>query len=168
MLWQPRYLTENGIVKTIDANGEVESESPVGRVDYGDPYRNAGEIKFSYELVEFCGVERFPRFIVALMKHSAALVAGGYGETPEDIVEGFNRLDFFGAGAEYQFVGPGVEPFVGLEGNSAWVRDGVQDQTKPDEVHRMVEVKVNEDSFHDVLEENDKIVAFLCSTIPVI
>lgn len=167
LLWQPRYQMENGKVQTLDANGDVESEDAPGYVEYGDPYRSAGEITFNNELVEFCGVEAFPQFTVALMKHCAALFAGGYGEKPEDIVAGFNELDFLGAGAEYIFVGDGVEPFVGMAGNHAWVRE-VENSTKPDEQSLMVDIQVNEDHFHHTIEENDQIVAFLCSTIPVV
>lgn len=167
MLWQVRFKTENGIVYTIDANGEVESEAPAGRVEYGDPYRSAGDIIFDNELVEFCGVEKFPRFVVALMKHAANLFAGGYGEEPTDIVEGFNRREFLIPGARYIFIGEGHEPFVGLSGQYAEVCE-VENAGKPGEQSLMVVIEVNEDRFEHTIVGDDQIVAFLLSTIPVV
>ena len=167
LLWQARFEREGREVRVLDANGDVESVHDVTEIDYGDPYRSAGGIKFTNELVEFCGVEMFPKFTVALMKHSAALLAGGYGETPEDIVEGFNKQQFFIFGGEYIFVGEGMEPFVGLTGNLTNICE-VENTTKPGEFSLMVDIQVNEDHFHHTVEGNDQIVAFLCSTIPVI
>ena len=168
LLWQARFEREGREVRVLDANGDVESVQDVTKIDYGDPYRSAGGIKFTNELVEFCGVGMFPKFTVALMKHSAALLAGGYGETPEDIVEGFNRQQFFVFDAEYTFVGEGMEPFVGLTGNSACIHEGL-DVTKPEQLGSLVvDITVNDDHFLHTVESNEQMVAFLCSTIPVI
>lgn len=167
LFWQPRFEFEGHEVRVIDANGDIESVTDVATMDYGDPYRSAGSINLTNELVEFCGVDKFPQFIVALMKHSANLLAGGYGETPEDIVEGFNRQDFCGCGGDYIFVGEGMKPFVGLEGNSAWFRE-VENSTKPGEFTSMVDIEVNGEHFDHVVDGNSDVVAFLCSTIPVI
>lgn len=159
LLWQPRYEKKDGKILTIDANGDVEAEDIPGHVDFGESYRSAGEIVFDKNLIDFSGVELFPKFAVALMKHAARLLASGYGETPEDLVVGFNRNDFLGAGAEYVFVGKGMIPFVGLEKNHAWAIESGREW--------IIEVQVNDDVFKHPIKNNSEIVAFLCSTIPI-
>jgi hypothetical protein len=143
----------------LDANGDIESEVDITKVDYGNSYRSAGVINITNELVKFCEVVNFPQFIVALMKHSALLLAGGYGEEPEDIVAGFNAFEFLVRGCEYEFVEDGMDPFVGLEKQKA---------TMLEDEELVVRIKVNEDEFDQPLNDKSLIVAFLCSTIPVV
>ena len=162
VLWLPRYEYSNGYVSTINANGEVESRVLASRVRYEKGYRDAGSIPIDDALVEFCGVAFFDRFIYAVMVHATRLVAGGWGETPSEVVgwfKDFEQKNYING--EYKFISPGTDPFVGLEGCAFKI-----DHT--DEDVMVVRIAVREAEFSVELADSKTVTAFLLSTIPII
>jgi len=133
--WQARTTIQDGQFVELDANGSVDRTIPVHRMRYGDPWRQAGEIQISRELIDLCGLQDFDWFLFGLMRHSAGLIAHGFGEDPEEVMSWFDDVaaaDYI-VGGVYEVVGPGREPFVGLEGvrlvvDDIWGGDAEEDE----------------------------------------
>ncbi len=165
--WQPRYVTEDGHLCTIDANGDVESRRPIHEARYDDdPYRLAGTIPVTDEMVEFAGLVAFEKFIYGVMRHVTYLIVGGWGDSPEEVVGWFqnfgnvNTLDIpFLIIGDYKVVGPEWEPIVGLNGLTISLDYG--------EEFIEATIKVVDSNFDFPLDTREVITAFLISTIPV-
>lgn len=162
IFWQPRYKYEEGKAYIIDAQGEIESVVNIASVKYGASWRSAGIILVDDSLVEFCGLENFDFFVYALMRHSVNLIAGGWGETPEEVVgwfKGLGNLDFL-LDIDYQISDPVLEPFLGLQ------QCKVEVETSSDG-GRVGKVIVKEDKFLFDLEDREVLIPFLISVVPV-
>lgn len=161
IFWQVRYRYEKGKLLTIDAQGEVESVVKVASVRYGDPWRLAGTIALDDSLIEFCGVSHFDFFAYSLMRHSTNLIAGGWGDTPEEVLNWFDNLtdlDFL-LDTVYKISAPTMEPFKSLVGQRVEV-------STSEDGGRIGYVLVKEDKFLFDLEDEDVLIPFLISSVP--
>lgn len=166
--WQPRYVYNKGYLDTIDANGDVERHVPIfGSHHEQNPYRLAGVIPITNEMIRFCGVQNFEKFVYGIMRHVASMIVHGYGEDPEEVVSWFNDFkeqvsDFipYLVDGKYKIVGPAMEPFSGsLIGKviSLIYKDGKLESS----------IEVAENKFVFPLDNNQIITSFIIATIPI-
>jgi len=163
LLWQVRTRRVGGEVHVYDSNGDMESATPCNEFAYGDPMKSAGVIPLNDSFVEFCGAERFEEFANAVMRHSAYMLAGGYGETPEEIVSWFSDFSdtdrpYIGNG-EYKFI-EDCDPFNDIKGLIGTVY-----MSEENTLNVLIGVRKQEFSV-PLIDDND-VISFMVSTIPI-
>jgi hypothetical protein len=126
LLWQARVGSVAGKVLVYDANGNVDYEMDRYHAVYPSVMASAGVIPVDDEFVDFFGEDRFEDGVGAVMRHSANMLAKGYGDSPGDIVglmSDVKRANFMN-GVEYLLDGC-VGVFTELDGASGVVsREG--------------------------------------------
>lgn len=158
---QVRTRVEKGKLLVLDVNGNVESSMSRERAIYPSPMRSAGIIPVDDAFVEFVCMDRFEEALEAVLRHSAYMVACGYGDSPEDVVEWFSGLgeaDFID-GTSYKFVEE-HEPFIGLCGVSCVAYED-------DDYGFTIQATIREQEFEFKIESDKSLVSFILSTIPV-
>jgi hypothetical protein len=146
---------------TYDANGSVRSSCPRERAVYPATMECAGLIRVDDDFLAFCGEENWEEFLSAVMRHSARMLALGYGDDPEDIVSMFNDLaeKEYMVGSRYIFVGEHGD-FRGLFGRECLV-DRMEDGD-------MLVAHMNIGNGMDVFIDNDNMaVSLMISTDPI-
>jgi hypothetical protein len=157
VFWQPRYEIENGILRVLDANGDVEKTMSVAESRYGDPYRLAGIVPLTDEMVKFCGLKLFDKFAHAVMRHVVRLVVGGWGESPEEVIGLFDNWEEYQyLNGEYEFVDD-VEPFTDLTGVKVTIDE-----------EKLAHIRVKDKVFDFELDNSEIVTAFMLSTEPVV
>lgn len=162
--WQPRRVFDKGKVSTIDANGDVESIVDVLGWQDVESYRSAGEIPITDEMIAFCGVSLFPRFLHGIMRHVAHLVVLGLGESPEEVVDWFKEYGptfdktKYIVDGNYRIVGPGTRFFSEMEGLTIRV------STEQDRI--VGSVIVLDKSFNFTMDSSEIITDFIICTLP--
>ncbi|MBN2258104.1 MAG: hypothetical protein JW704_09795 [Anaerolineaceae bacterium] len=161
LLWQVRTKVSGSNLLIFDANGAVEASTPRERAVYPESMRSAGLIPLDDAFVEFCGVENFSDAVIAVMRHAAYMLACGYGDTPEEIVEWFSDLKEvkFMDGTSYKIISERDE-FRGLIGVKGVV---YKDE---DDVH-VLHAMVMEEEFQIPLIDNKILISFIIATVPV-
>lgn len=160
LFWQARTRVHNGQLSVYDANGQVESSRPRARAVYPDPMTSSGIIPLDDKFVDFFGAENFDDIVGAIMKHVAHLVACGYGESPEEVIEWFLNVKelSFVDGINYRFKNP-IDPFIDLDGLACFVERG--------ESGFLINVKVGDHDHVVPIEGGKMLISFIISTIPV-
>lgn len=177
-------MVQDGQFVELDANGNVDRTTPVNKMKYGDPWRLAGEIPVSKEIVDLCGLQDFDWFLYGLMRHAVGLVTFGFGDDPADVMSWFGDIsaaDYI-VGGTYEVVGPERKPFEGLDGvklviDDAW-SEALDPEEEPDLEEEPEEVRVlsgraivnegNEFPFEYPIDDPEQLIlaAFTISTVP--
>ena len=161
--WQRRHVTKGNKVHTIDENGQVDGEYSIYDFRWFDEWELSGTIEIIDEMVEFCGIQNFDKFLQSYMKHAVDLIACGYGESSKDVVEWFNSFDteniVFIVDGEYLFVNShGIfSDFIGRRCSVFF----------NDDRKMVVKISVNHADFDVIVDNNDDLLSFLLSTKPV-
>lgn len=158
--WQVRSAVHDGLLCLYDANGNVESTAPRASAVYPDAMRSAGIINIDDAFVEFCGEELFEDMVAAVMRHSSYLLALGYGERPDDIVDWFNDIAelHFIDGVSFRIL-DGVGEFAGMDGVACTM------EKNPEGIF-VASMMVRDSIFKVPIEDDDTLILFLISTIP--
>lgn len=160
VFWQQRVKVVGGRVQVLDANGEVESDHPYGRFQFGDLYKSCGVISVNDDFVEFCGEDNFDEFVDAVALHVVNLVALGYGETPDEVVGWFNDLE------SKSFIVDGGYLFRSEHGQFAGLI-GRKSRIESDEAGELTIVGVvGEEEFKIPMDTKTSIISFVLSTVP--
>lgn len=160
LLWQVRTQVCGDKILVYDANGVVDYEMDKAKAVYPASMRSAGTILIDDAFVEFCGEDRYEDALYAIMRHAAHMLAEGYGDSPEEIVNLLSDIksaDFMN-GVSYKFE-KGLPPFEYLEGLMGKISIDEND---------WVQLKI-----HSTYEEYGvqisakDLIPFIISTIPV-
>lgn len=144
-----------------DANGVATSSTPRHRAEYPPSMQSAGTIPIGAEFLEFAGEEYFEELVGAVMRHVTNMVAAGYGDTPEEVVEWFspiNELKFLD-GSSYVFVKE-LPPYEGLMGIKCLAKIDKNGSFK-------VEAMVSGNVFDLAIEGRKDLISFIICTKPV-
>lgn len=160
LFWQIRTKVVGSEMISYDYNGSVLSSQPINRVVYPEPMKSAGTVPLDDSFVEFCGVDKFDSMIQAIMRHLVGMLVSGYGDTPEEIVSWYRNLSElnFIVGSDFKFVEEN-EPFLDLLGLTCVVEEVDGEIT--------ARISVAEHIFDVPLIDNETIVSFILSTVPV-
>lgn len=165
LFWQPRITKVGNNMVVLDANGEVMSSCSVVNVSEVPRLTSAGVIPVDDVFLETCG-DLFDSFVDAVAFHSVHMVALGYGDNVEDIVDLFSDLKSFAFMNGVSYVlgrcnlgGYYENPFEGLFGRKATIHvDG-------NKFMAIIEVG---DGIYEVELDSDKMkVDFLINSMPV-
>ena len=161
LFWQVRTKVSGKNLLVFDINGSVESSIPRERAIYPEHWRSAGIIPVDDDFVEFCGIDRFDETIAAVMRHATYMLAGGYGDEPEDIIEWFTdmREKKFLSGTAYKFI-KDCDPFVDLVGIKGVVNIGDDDKF-------VLKTMVRDTTFDMILDSDKVLTSFMVATVPV-
>lgn len=158
--WQSRTQQSAGRVQTLDANGSVVDDVPTSKVQWGPTWEIAGEVPLGDAFVAWTTVRAFDSCAFGVMRHLVGLMAHGYGEEPEEIVEWFQdmeALQWIVEGAEYR-IDREVEPLVGMVGSRGGI--SLEGETP---VLRLV---VGEREYPILLNAPEIFRAFLVAAVP--
>ena len=166
VFWQVRTTVVGGCLVEYDANGDESRRRPMQGIEYPDPWKLAGTVEPSAEIVEVAGLQDFDWFQFGLMRHAAELIALGYGDDPEEVLTWFEDVtkgEWIREG-EYRIAGPERKPFTGLKPARLYLDDrlGVEDPVLSGTV---LVGDTDEFPFEFPLEE--ALAAFTISAVPV-
>ena len=161
LFWQVKTSFINGNLISYDANGSIETSSPIGIARYFDSMRSAGIVNIDDDFVEFCGVERFTDMVISIMRHMVNMVTSGYGDKPEDIVEWYSNISElkFLSGTRFRFDSE-CEPFIDMVGLIGFVDND-------ENGNYIVDINVKNNKFRIPLDSYKVLVSFIISTTPV-
>lgn len=165
LFWQPRIRKTGNNMVTMDANGDVMASCAVSSVSDVPALTSAGVIPVDDIFLEVCG-DLFGSFVKAIAFHSVHMVALGYGDSPEDIVDLFSDLKSFSFmnGVSYvlrrcDFGIYDENPFEGLFGRKATIHvDGNK---------FMAIIEVGEGVYEVELDSDKMKVDFLINSMPI-
>lgn len=161
LFWQVRTRVDGNKVLVYDANGNIEKEMERHKAAYPPSMKSAGIIPIDDDFVEFCGEGKYEDAVWAVMRHSAHMVAAGYGETPEHIVDLMSKIwerDFIN-GVSYKFE-KGCPPFEDLVGLEGVVEIGDDDSVK-------LTVRALGEDYSVPIETDNDLVSFMVSSVPI-
>jgi len=160
---------DGGHLVELDAQGEEYRRTPAIGAEYPDPWQLAGEIPAGHAVLELSGLQDFDWFQFGLMRHAAGLIALGYGDTPEEVMEWFEdpRAGDYVRKGEYRVVGPERKPFFGLGGAKLMLDDRWPEEGEPtDDLSGTVIVQEGNE-FPFAFQLSDVLAAFTIATVPV-
>ena len=160
LFWQVRTAVIDGNLCCYDANGNLDSSAPRHRAVYPEPMRSAGIIPVDDSFVEFCGQDRFDDFVYAIMRHSANMIARGYGEDPEQVVSWYSNIRELEFLEDVSFkIVDSVEPFSDMNGLKCKV-------SMNDENILVACIMVNDDFFEVPMDDDNILISFIISSVP--
>jgi hypothetical protein len=165
LFWQPRIKKIGNNMVVINDNGEMLSSCPICNVIDVPDLTSVGIIPIDNVFLEICG-DLFDAFVKSIAFHSVHMVALGYGDNTEDIVDLFSDLKsfYFMNGVSYILRRCELDiyeenPFECLFGRKVVIHvDG-------NKFMAIIEVG---DGIHEVELDSDKMkVDFLINSIPI-
>lgn len=168
--FQPRTRVEAGCLVELDANGEEVDRQPMLGASYPEPWRLVGTLEPTATIVEVAGLQDFDWFQFGVLRHAVRLIAGGWGDDPEEVMGWFADLrdgDWI-RGGQYRLVGPERGPFRDLGGVRLLVDDRFE-ATEEERARRvltgMAQVGVA-DEFPFEFPLDEVLAAFTIATVP--
>lgn len=158
VFWQVRTRVIGEKVVVYDGNGNVIREMDRARAIYPPSMMSAGVIPIGDDFVSFCGEDRYEDTVWAVMRHAAHMVAAGYGESPEHVVELLSDLRGanFINGVSYRLENC-VDQLAGCDGLPVFAYINEEDKC------RMIMSVSGEEYEEDIPD----LVAFLISSTPM-
>jgi hypothetical protein len=165
LFWQPRIKKSGNNIVVINDNGDVFSSCPIASASNIPALTSAGIIPIDDVFLEVCG-DLFDSFVRAVAFHSVHMVALGYGDSTDDIVDLFSDLKSFSFmnGVSYilrrcDFGIYKDNPFDGLFGRKATIHvDGNK---------FMAIIEVGEGIYEVELDTDKMKVDFLINSMPI-
>lgn len=161
---QERTQVREGRFEKLNPNGDVASSSSIVHMVYDEPYLQCGTIRVENTWLEECSVMDLDKLIYGVQRHVVRMIAGGWGDTPDEVVTWFNELmeGHFIAPAEYEVVGPEHGIFEGLLGNRIRFNEReAEDETVTGSIEGFGT------SYTFEYEPREIVVPLLISTIPI-
>lgn len=165
LFWQPRVKKSGNNMVVVGDNGNIVSSCSIENVSHIDSLVSAGIIPIDDVFLDICG-NLFDSFVSSIAFHSVNMVALGYGDSTEDIVDLFSDLESFlfmnGVSYVLRRCGFGIydeNPFEGLFGRKATIHvDGNK---------FMAIIEVGEGIYEVELNSDKEKVDFLINSVPV-